>query len=375
MRYGLKEQIGSIVTPSGAASGVSGANLNLVIGDGNAAGNASGGSLNITPGSASGTGSGGSVNILPFNSTAGSTSALRFFGINSTNFVAFRAADTVTNTTWTLPTADGSPNQFLQTNGSGVLAWASVTAANVFATIAGNTGSAVVDATADTLTFTGSVGINTVASDTAGNDVLTISLTRTGINAKATPVAADQFLMFDSAASNGPVHVTATALLSSLNIVTAAANGVLVRTAANTYASRTLTASSTAAQQGIIIANGDGVSANPTIGLNVNGLTSGSVVAATTLPAFDGTNNVKVTPAQIVTTRIVRATFVNAGLTAGSIAITHNLNVSNALIQVYDENNQLVQPDNITLTSNNVATVDLSSFGTITGTWSYVIFG
>ena len=375
MKIGIVNQIGDITTSAGGASGVAGSNLTLSMGAGNAAGNSNGGSLVIKPGASSGTGAGGSVNILPFNSTAGSTSTLRFYGINASNFVAFKAADTVTNTTWTLPTTDGTANQFLQTNGSGVLTWASVTAANVFATIAGNTGTAVVDAASDTLTFTGSLGINTVASDTVNNDVLTISLTRTGLSVKATPVAADQFLMFDSATSNSPVYATASSLVSSLNLVTATANGVLVRTAANTYTSRTITASSTAAQQGIIITNGDGVSANPTVGLNINGLTAGTVGTSTTIPAYDGTNNTKITPTQIVGARIARGTFTNASLTGGSIAITHNLAVAGVLAQVYDETSRLVQPDEIILTSNNVTTIDLTSFGTIAGTWSYVIFG
>ena len=375
MKQGTTRQIGAITTLPGASTGVAGANLEITLGDGNAAGNSNGGSLNITPGSSSGTGLGGAVNILPFNSTAGSTSAMRFYGINSTNFVGFRAADTVTNTTWTLPTADGTSNQFLRTNGSGVLTWASITASNVYATISGNTGSATVDATSDTLTFTGSVGINTVASDTAGNDILTISLTRAGLLEKNPPVSVDQFLMYDSAASNTPVYVQASNLISSLNIVTATTNGILVRSAAGTYASRSLAASTTTAQQGIVITNANGQTADPTIGLSISGLTSGSVVAATTIPSFDGTNNVRITPNQIVAARIVRSTFTNAGLTGGSIAITHNLGVAGVLVQVYDELNQLVQPDNITLTSNNIATVELTSFGTIVGNWSYVIFG
>ena len=49
---------------------------------------------------------------------------LRFFGTANTNYVAFRAAGNVPNSlTWTLPASDGSPNQVLATNGSGVLGW------------------------------------------------------------------------------------------------------------------------------------------------------------------------------------------------------------------------------------------------------------
>jgi hypothetical protein len=45
---------------------------------------------------------------------------------NGTNYVSFKAPDTIaSNVTWTLPSADGSASQFLQTNGSGTLSFAS----------------------------------------------------------------------------------------------------------------------------------------------------------------------------------------------------------------------------------------------------------
>jgi Chaperone of endosialidase len=48
---------------------------------------------------------------------------LRFYATNG-NYVAFQAPVTVpTNVTWTLPASDGTPNQTLATNGSGVLFW------------------------------------------------------------------------------------------------------------------------------------------------------------------------------------------------------------------------------------------------------------
>ena len=67
------------------------------------------------------------------------------------------------------------------------------------------------------------------------------------------------------------------------------------------HAGRTLTASTTASEEGIVIVNGNGVSGNPTIGLEINGLTASGDDLATTdeLVMFDGTNNVKVTGQQI----------------------------------------------------------------------------
>lgn len=51
---------------------------------------------------------------------------LRFADADSSNWVAFQGPSTVaTNVTWTLPSADGTSGQFLSTNASGTLSWAS----------------------------------------------------------------------------------------------------------------------------------------------------------------------------------------------------------------------------------------------------------
>jgi len=51
---------------------------------------------------------------------------LRFADADSSNWVAFQAPATVgSNITWTLPATDGTSGQFLSTNASGTLSWAS----------------------------------------------------------------------------------------------------------------------------------------------------------------------------------------------------------------------------------------------------------
>jgi len=70
---------------------------------------------------------GGSANFTwdGTNVQIGATGALRFADTDSSNYVAFKSPGTVaTNVTWTLPSADGSNGQFLKTNGSGTLSWA-----------------------------------------------------------------------------------------------------------------------------------------------------------------------------------------------------------------------------------------------------------
>jgi hypothetical protein len=78
----------------------------------------------------------GSV-IVKGTSTTGADIQLYEDTDNGTNYVAFKAPSTIaSNVTWTLPSADGTSSQVLQTNGSGTLSWA--TAASGDVTLAGN---------------------------------------------------------------------------------------------------------------------------------------------------------------------------------------------------------------------------------------------
>jgi hypothetical protein len=66
----------------------------------------------------------GALDVLG-NSTAGSNIKLYEDTDNGTNYVSFKAPDTIaSNVTWTLPSADGTSAQVLSTNGSGTLSWA-----------------------------------------------------------------------------------------------------------------------------------------------------------------------------------------------------------------------------------------------------------
>lgn len=59
------------------------------------------------------------------NLTINAQGDLRFADSDSSNWVAFQAPATVaSNITWTLPNADGTSGQFLSTDGSGALSWA-----------------------------------------------------------------------------------------------------------------------------------------------------------------------------------------------------------------------------------------------------------
>ena len=81
---------------------------------------------------------------------------------NGTNFVGLKAPNTLaTTTTFALPGADGSAGQFLKTDGAGNLEFMTV---NQFIDLAGDTGTDTYN-TAETLTFAGAAGMDTVVTD------------------------------------------------------------------------------------------------------------------------------------------------------------------------------------------------------------------
>jgi hypothetical protein len=81
------------------------------------------------------------------------------------------------------------------------------------------------------------------------------------------------------------------------------------------------------------------------------------------------TLGVKWAPAAAIT----RGTFVNGDLSTGVLTITHNKALSvpySAVVVIFDNTYKQVIPDEVTGATNTVA-VDLSSYGTLTGTWGY----
>lgn len=176
----------------------------------------------------------------------------------------------------------------------------------------------------------------------------------------------------------GTLTVTLAGELAALNAM--ASSGLVARTGTATYAQRTITQSATAGQQGIVLTNGNGVSGNPTIGLNITGLTSASSISlANTLAINDGTNNVKATFTQVkaalAVPTIYRTSFTNATLVSGILTVTHNIGQQFVHVTITDNSNKVLQPDDITMTSNNALAIDLTSFGTLPGTWNVVVIG
>jgi hypothetical protein len=67
-------------------------------------------------------------------------------------------------------------------------------------------------------------------------------------------------------------------------------------------------------------------------------------------------------------------TFDNADLSTGVLTVTHNLNSATALVVVMDNDGKVILPDEVDSTGVNTLTVDLTSFGAITGDWTVRVF-
>jgi hypothetical protein len=90
---------------------------------------------------------------------------LRLADSDSSNWVAFQAPATVaSNVTYTLPSADGSANQVLTTNGSGTLSWATAASAEAGGAIVINSTTASASYTFPSGTNGFSVGPITIAN-------------------------------------------------------------------------------------------------------------------------------------------------------------------------------------------------------------------
>ena len=136
----------------------------------------------------------------------------------------------------------------------------------------------------DPLTVGGAGGsdLNFVLFSTSSSIVAGTGLVKNGdvldldfseLASQTTIALADELIFQDGGTAES--RITVTNFLADRDIVTATGgNGILTKTANDTYAARTLTASAVAGDEGISIVDGDGVSGNPTIGIDIVGQTN-----------------------------------------------------------------------------------------------------
>lgn len=69
------------------------------------------------------------------------------------------------------------------------------------------------------------------------------------------------------------------------------------------------------------------------------------------------------------------ANFTSASLTANVLTVSHNLGFQYPSVTIIDNNNRKIIPDEITFSTANSLSVDLTSFATIPGTWHVSVVG
>jgi len=183
--------------------------------------------------------------LVDATTTVGGKLTLAEGTTNGSNKVTLKAADSLSaDISFTLPASDGTANQVLVTNGSGVLSFASPAASSF--TLAGDSGTDTFN-TGETLTFVGGTGIaSTVTNNTVTFDidstVATLTGTQTLTNKTLTlPTIGTTGAAFNGSTS-GAITVVATAIAGTNTLTLPAATDTLVgRATTDTLTNKTLT--------------------------------------------------------------------------------------------------------------------------------------
>ena len=183
--------------------------------------------------------------LVDATTTVGGKLTLAEGTTNGSHKVTLKAADTIAaDVTFTLPAADGTANQVLVTNGSGVLSFAAPASSSL--TLAGDTGTDTFN-TGETLTFVGGTGIaSTVTNNTVTFDidstVATLTGTQTLTNKTLTLPTIGATGAGFSGSTSGTTTVVATAIAGTTTLTLPAATDTLVgRATTDTLTNKTLT--------------------------------------------------------------------------------------------------------------------------------------
>jgi hypothetical protein len=106
-------------------------------------------------------------------------------------------------------------------------------------------------------------------------------------------------------------------------------------------------------------------------------LTSANAVSGSLGLTNGGTGGTTAATARtnLVVPSMYRTSFTSGSLSSNLLTVTHNLGQQFVIVMVYDNNNNEIQPDGVTMTSTTVSTIDLTSYATIAGTWNVVVLG
>jgi hypothetical protein len=151
---------------------------------------------------------------------------LTFYDADYSNYIAFRGPTALAaNTTWTLPSADGSANQVLTTNGLGTLSWSTPSGGGSSVTsFNGLTGAVtgvsrvngftagITFAAGSGITFTASGGTITLSTTGGG---FTRTIVTTGVSASAGSAASTDYVYIGT--TSGNINITLPTAVSNTN--------------------------------------------------------------------------------------------------------------------------------------------------------------
>jgi hypothetical protein len=263
------------------------------------------------------------------NATTGGTVKINEGTDNGTNFVGLKAPNNITTSvTFTLPSADGSADQILKTDGSGNLSFANASASSF--TLAADSGTNDTFNTGGTLTFAGGTGIDTTVSD----DQISVAIDSTVATLTGSQTLTNKTLtapVISTISNTGTLTLptsTGTLALTSDDITGNAATATALETA------RTI----------------GGVSFNGTANINLPGVntsgtqdTSGNAATATALEtartiggvSFDGTANINLPGVNTSGTQ-------DTSGTAAKVTVTDSTANTNFPVVFHDESNALL---------------------------------
>lgn len=126
----------------------------------------------------------------------------------------------------------------------------------------------------------------------------------------------------------------------------------------------------------VIVLNNNVTTGTPTEDLGIEGRRGGS--ASASLKFFESNSrwNAGLAGSELPLKRVYETTFTNTNLVSGILTVNHNLGRRVVNILLADNNNKMIAfCDDITFTSISSSTIDLTSFGTIAGSWTVHVSG
>lgn len=108
-------------------------------------------------------------------------------------------------------------------------------------------------------------------------------------------------------------------------------------------------------------------------GVDLSAYTLLTTTAAISANLQNQIDNISVTAPNISGAANYQLSFTNSDLVSNILTVNHNLDQKHVSVTVFNNSDTQIIPDEVTLIDSNSLQVDLTSFGTITGTWTALV--